>query len=171
MPKCPDCSSANTKKLSVIEKMGSSSGSYKGGNVGVGVGSGGVGVGAGKHFGETREVTDLAKEVKFKSKLGEAPDSPGLSIWGKISWTLGILSFIWGLIFGHWIIGTIVALVMVLIVGFLLDEFFPDEEHRKKEVAWVIKYGQFEREQRYELDEWKRTWQCLDCGHRWLPKK
>ena len=67
MAKCKSCNGNNAKKLSVIEKMGTETGTAS--TTGIGVSGGGVGVGFGKT--SINKKSNLAREASFRASDAE----------------------------------------------------------------------------------------------------
>ncbi|MDB2409713.1 hypothetical protein N9W57_03715 [Pseudomonadales bacterium] len=152
MAKCSECGGDNAKKLSVIEKLGSSSGTATG--TGIGVTGGGIGVGA--HSTRTRSKTDAARESEFHSTVDIKH-----GVVGTIGpWVSGaVLLILW--YNGEFWAGLIVGFVM-LFLSFFIDTF--TESGQRASDEWISAY-------REEKNTYAKTWMCLDCGYKWVGKK
>ena len=151
MAKCSDCGGNNAKKLAVIEKLGSTTGTASG--TGVGITGGGIGVGA--HSTNTTSKTYAAKEAEFTSTVNVK-----YGVIGTIGpWVSGIvLLILW--FNGQFWTGLIVGVVL-LFLSFLIDQF--TDSGQKATNEWMRDYSN-------EKDTYDKTWMCLDCGHKWVGK-
>jgi hypothetical protein len=152
MAKCSDCGGNNAKKLAVIAKLGSSTGTASG--TGVGITGGGIGVGM--HSTKTKSKTYAAKEAEFTSTVGSQD-----GVIGKIgNWVSGIvLLILW--YNGQFWTGLIVGVVL-LFLSILIDSFTDSGQKAR---------GEFMRDYDKQKDTYDKTWMCLDCGHKWVGKK
>ena len=152
MAKCKSCNGNNAKKLSVVEKMGTETGTAS--TTGIGVSGGGVGVGFGKT--SINKKSNLAREASF-SASDEAMKSDSSTNIGCALLFFSEMGFIFYAVANDystffWIVGMLV----IAFLCFLLMAFIPQS-------GGLSKYD-------LEKNEWERTWMCLDCGHKWVEK-
>ena len=150
MAKCKKCKGNNAKKLSVINKEGTSE----------------IDISKQVLFGgRVQSQTDLAKAASYKPKSSQAVNTAQMGV-GCLTIILVpalILAFIFPNIDVESIGGTIFMLFLMLVTGILYAIYNPfNKAANREQEAW-----------NKESDKYKRTWMCLDCGHKWtdpLPK-
>ena len=152
MAKCKECGGNNAKKLSVIEKLGTQTGTAKGS----GVGMTGDGVGVGFHSTNINTKSDIAREAGFSSTAEMESGSVG-KIGGWIALIVCIFSSFAVNIFFGLFAGFVVWFIFLFIDGFTKE----GEESLEK---WSKEYDR--QKKRYE-----KTWMCLDCGYKWVGRK
>jgi hypothetical protein len=158
MAKCAKCSGDNAQKASMIAKAGSSS------TKGLGVASGGIGLG----YAESK--SRLAKEASFKAPSdGLAADSQGCFMV-IVAGIAAISSFL-AIIFLPEYLSFSEELIEVLMMPiYIASLIVPIIVFVKINNASSKRGAEAEAAERLEKAKWdyKHTWMCLDCGHKWV---
>ena len=152
MAKCKECGGNNAKKLSVIEKLGTQTGTARGS----GVGMTGGGVGVGFHSTNINTKSDIARESQFKpttemkmGSLGVIGAGIALIVCIFTSFAMNIFRGIfWG---------------FIVWCFFLIIEAFTKEGQENLE--------KYNKELEKEKKRYEKTWMCLDCGYKWVGRK
>ena len=153
MAKCKSCGGNNAKKLSIIEKMGTETGTAS--TRGIGVSGGGIGLGSARTKINKKSVA--ASEASF-SPTTEVPSTNlykgcGIAFIGVIAWLM--LSSVLNLSSNVSVIGAIILFIVIFFFQAMQDDPEMDEWHE---------------EYTRQKEEWQKTWMCLDCGHKWVGK-
>ena len=147
MAKCKSCGGNNAKKLSIIEKEGTTT-----------TNMGKVVLGA----GNVTNKTQAAKEAAFKSESSDTITTlnTGIGCLLALFGPVFIMGFLLPPIENDLVFGLIFFPLFILIY-FLWMEKSPLKGAEEKEMTQYSK----------EIDKWERTWMCLDCGHKWVGRK
>ena len=145
MAKCKSCGGNNAKKLSVIEKMGTETGTAS--TTGIGVSGGGVGVGFGKT--SINKKSNLAKEASYTSDIDDRTP------FSKFGFYLGGLVFAIFWVFNDKFFEGFISLICIWGI-FAFIGLISGQSSRRNQ-------GKEE-----ERRTWDKTWMCLDCGHKWV---
>lgn len=158
MAKCAKCSGDNAQKASMIAMAGSSS------TKGLGIASGGVGL------GYTESKSRLAKEASFKAPSdGLAADSQGCFM--VIAAGIAAISSFLAIIFLPEYLSFSEELIEVLMMPIFIAALIVPIIVFVKIINASSKRGaEAEAAERLEKAKWdyKHTWMCLDCGHKWV---
>ena len=144
MAKCKKCNGNNAKKLSVIEKQGTSE----------------VDISRVVLFGgRVQSQTDAAKDAAYKPSESHMASTAQFG-FGCLT-IIVVPAFILGFLFPGVDIdsigGTILLIFLMLVTLILYAMYNPFNNASNREMERWAK----------EKDKWERTWMCLDCGHRW----
>ena len=144
MAKCKKCKGNNAKKLSVIEKEGTSE----------------VDISRVVLFGgRVQSRTDAAKEAGYKPRESSLASTAqfGFGCLTIILVPALILAFIFPGVDIDSVGGTIFMIFLMLVTLLLYAIYNPFNNASNREMEKWDK----------ERDKWERTWMCLDCGHKW----
>lgn len=150
MAKCKNCRGNNAKKLSVIEKIGTETGTAT--TKGIGMSPGGIGVGLGKT--SINKKSDIAKEASFSSTTELPTGGYWIPFGGMFAWM--ILAIVLELSDIIIFVGSLITLGAIFLYQAIQDDPEMDE--------WNEEYTR-------QKEEWQKTWMCLDCGHKWVGKR
>ena len=145
MAKCKSCGGNNAKKLSIVEKMGTETGTAS--TTGIGVSGGGVGVGFGKT--SINKKSNLAKEASYTSDIDDSTP------FSKFGFYLGGLVFAIFWVFNDKFFEGFISLICIWSI-FAFIGLISGQSSRRNQ-------GKEE-----ERQTWDKTWMCLDCGHKWV---
>lgn len=150
MAKCKICEGNNAKKLSVIEKIGTETGTAT--TKGIGVSRGGIGLGLGKT--SINKKSDAAREASFSPTTEVPTGGWWIPFAGAIAWIiLGVALELSDTII---IVGSFITFGAIFFYQAMQDDPEMDE--------WYEDYTK-------QKEEWQKTWMCLDCGHKWVGKR
>ena len=148
MAKCKECGGNNAKKLSVINKTGTTD-----------TRMGGVILGA----GNIRTKSVEAENARYRVEDEGGTFMQGVGCVVSIRGAFILISFIASLpLIGEWLSdspnASTIILILLVILFMMLWQFLP-----------FMKNSAEKNSKKREI--WNKTWRCLDCGHQWVGNK